>query len=130
MKKIFTNIISCFVFICVLSLVLLNLHSISYADDDENIKADATVKSSEKSMSDNIKDEEIKQFINDYFEKKMDEYNVPGTQVAVVRNNSELLKSSYGYADLKTQEKVDMDNTTFPAASVSKLFTAVAIMQL
>ena len=56
-------------------------------------------------------------------------YSVPGAAVVVVKDGKELVNASYGYKDLETKEPVTKD-TTFPACSVSKLFTATAIMQL
>ncbi|RDU25202.1 serine hydrolase domain-containing protein [Anaerosacchariphilus polymeriproducens] len=65
-----------------------------------------------------------------YFQNNMKNWNVPGVAVAVVKNGEELYKSGFVVSDVETQNPVDPDSTTFPAASVSKLFTATAIMQL
>lgn len=72
----------------------------------------------------------IQNFLNEYFPRKMEEYHVPGAAIAVVKENEELLTAAYGVQNLETKEPVDCDTTLFPAASVSKLFTATAIMQL
>ena len=53
-----------------------------------------------------------------------------GAAIAVVKENEELLTAAYGVQNLETMEPVNCDTTLFPAASVSKLFTATAIMQL
>lgn len=75
-------------------------------------------------------DDDIKEFIDNYFKDKMEKYSVPGAGVVIVKNNREVLKKGYGYSNLEEKVKVNPDKTTFPACSVSKLFTAIAIMQL
>ena len=73
--------------------------------------------------------DEVQDFIDCYFNENMKKYSVPGAAVVVVKDGKELVNASYGYKDLETKEPVTKD-TTFPACSVSKLFTATAIMQL
>jgi CubicO group peptidase (beta-lactamase class C family) len=55
---------------------------------------------------------------------------VAGAAVVVVKDGRVLLKKGYGYADVATKKPVDPDVTTFRPASISKLFTWTAIMQL
>lgn len=74
--------------------------------------------------------EDIKKFMNNYFNEKMKKYLVPGAAVVVVKDNKQVFKMGYGYSNLEDKVKVDPDQTSFPACSVSKLFTATAIMQL
>lgn len=90
-------------------------------------EANAEEKSSEVhgAISNN---EDIKKFMDNYFNDKMKKYLVPGAAVVVVKDNKEVFKNGYGYSNLEA--KVDPDQTSFPACSVSKLFTATAIMQL
>lgn len=77
-----------------------------------------------------LSQENIQEFCDEYFQEKMDEYHVPGAAIAVVKGNEELLSVAYGVENLETGEPVTTDMTLFPAASVSKLFTATAVMQL
>ena len=53
----------------------------------------------------------------------------PGAAVLVMKGDSVLFDKGYGLADLGTQAPID-GNTFFNIASVSKQFTAVAILQL
>jgi D-alanyl-D-alanine carboxypeptidase len=53
----------------------------------------------------------------------------PGAAVAVIRNGEVLLEKGYGLADLKSGAPIDA-HTVFNIASVSKQFTAMAIMIL
>ena len=68
----------------------------------------------------------------DKIEKYMDaqsNVNKFGGAVIVMRNDSIILKKAYGYADLEWNVKNTID-TKFALASISKYFTAIAIMQL
>ena len=53
----------------------------------------------------------------------------PGAAVLIMRHDSILFSRGYGLADLETRQPID-ENTFFNIASVSKQFTAVAILQL
>ncbi|WP_040330557.1 serine hydrolase domain-containing protein [Clostridium ihumii] len=77
-----------------------------------------------------INHENIEYFMDDFFKKNIDKYNLPGAAVVVVKDGEEILKKGYGYSNLDEKKVINPDETLFPAASVSKLFTATAIMQL
>lgn len=65
-------------------------------------------------------------------EKYMDaqsQINKFGGTVIVMKNDSVLLKKAYGLADMEWQTKNTLD-TKFVLASITKYFTAIAIMQL
>jgi CubicO group peptidase (beta-lactamase class C family) len=53
----------------------------------------------------------------------------PGAAIAVIRNGEALLEKGYGLADLKSGTPIDA-HTVFNIASVSKQFTAMAVMIL
>jgi CubicO group peptidase (beta-lactamase class C family) len=57
-------------------------------------------------------------------------YQVPGAAVAVVQAGRLPLSRGYGVADLRTGRPVSAERTLFRAGSVSKVFTATAVMQL
>jgi CubicO group peptidase (beta-lactamase class C family) len=67
--------------------------------------------------------------LDDYFQKAMNEWNIPGMAIAIVKNDSIIFSKGYGYADLDKKTKVDA-NTLFAIASNSKAFTATALAQL
>lgn len=73
---------------------------------------------------------EVAAFLDGFFPPKMEEHRVPGAGVVVVRDGAVLAARGYGFADLDTKQPVVAERTLFPAASVSKLFTATAAMQL
>ena len=53
----------------------------------------------------------------------------PGAAVLVMKDDQILFDKGYGIADIETKAPID-GNTFFNIASVSKQFTAVAILQL
>ncbi|MEH7453896.1 serine hydrolase domain-containing protein [Gottfriedia acidiceleris] len=59
----------------------------------------------------------------------MDKFNIVGCQAAAVFKDKLIWSDAYGYRNLETKELVT-ENTMFRIASISKLFTATAIMQL
>jgi CubicO group peptidase (beta-lactamase class C family) len=56
--------------------------------------------------------------------------DVAGAVVVVVKDGEVLFQKGYGYADLKRKLPVDPERTLFRPGSISKLFTWTAVMQL
>ena len=56
--------------------------------------------------------------------------NIAGAVVAVVKDGQVLFQKGYGYADFEAKKPVLPDQTLFRPGSISKLFTATAVMQL
>ncbi|MDR2932928.1 MAG: beta-lactamase family protein, partial [Oscillospiraceae bacterium] len=65
-----------------------------------------------------------------YMEKVLSEYHVAGAAVSVVKDGEVLFQKGYGYADLEDNVPVNGETTAFQIASVTKLFTATAVMQM
>lgn len=59
----------------------------------------------------------------------MQEYNVVGLSAAVMRGDKIIWSKGYGWADLKTGRSATPE-TIFRSASISKMFTGTALMQL
>jgi CubicO group peptidase (beta-lactamase class C family) len=55
---------------------------------------------------------------------------IPGAVFVVVRGDQVLCAKAYGVADLKTGRPVSVEQTLFRAASISKILTAAAALQL
>ncbi len=72
----------------------------------------------------------MQDFLDGFFATAMESVHVPGTVFVFVENGHVVLKRGYGFANLETKARVDPDTTLFQVASVSKLFTATAVMQL
>jgi CubicO group peptidase (beta-lactamase class C family) len=60
----------------------------------------------------------------------METFHVPGLVLSVVRDGELLLAKGYGLADVETQRAMDAERTIVRVASISKLVTATAAMQL
>lgn len=60
----------------------------------------------------------------------LEQADVAGSVVVVVKDGQVLLEKGYGYADVATRQPVDPRETLFRPGSVSKLFTWTAVMQL
>jgi CubicO group peptidase (beta-lactamase class C family) len=56
--------------------------------------------------------------------------NIAGAVVSVVKDGQVLFQKGYGYADVEAKKPVLPDQTLFRPGSISKLFTATAVMQL
>ncbi|MDM5436380.1 beta-lactamase family protein [Bacillus hominis] len=71
---------------------------------------------------------EVESFADSLFEEKMKKYNVNGSSFVVVHDGKVVVNKGYGYADKEKKIPVTKD-TVFQIASVSKTFTALAVMQ-
>ena len=60
---------------------------------------------------------------------KMNQYNIPGISIGLVKNDSIIYTKGYGVRNIETGNFVT-ENTVFHTASISKLFTAIAMMKL
>src|SRR6266446_4953926 len=56
--------------------------------------------------------------------------NIAGAVVSVGKDGQVLFQKGYGYADFEAKKPVLPDQTLFRPGSISKLFTATAVMQL
>ena len=72
---------------------------------------------------------DFSQRIDEIVSQKITEYNLPGLAVGIVRNDSVLHSRGYGVKNIQTNSPVSA-NSIFHTASVSKLFTTMAIMNL
>ena len=61
-----------------------------------------------------------------YIEKAVQDFEIPGLAVGIIKNGEVVLLKGYGYRNTETKKKVD-ENTVFGIASCSKAFTAATI---
>src|SRR5258706_15639031 len=59
----------------------------------------------------------------------MAQQGVPGLAIGIVRDQATVWSGGFGYADVASERAMD-ENTCVGIASISKTFTATAIMQL
>ena len=67
--------------------------------------------------------------VDNYIAAKMAEKSIPGLALAVIRDGHVIKEKAYGYANLELKAPVTLQ-TSFPWASTTKIFTAVALMQM
>ena len=67
--------------------------------------------------------------VDDAVTNFMTKYAIPGASLAVTKNGKLVYRSGYGFADKEAGEKVNV-NHRFRLASVSKTYTAAAILKL
>lgn len=73
---------------------------------------------------------EVEVFMDGFFNRADVQASLTGAVVAVVQGDRTLLAKGYGYADLEKKTPVDPERTLFRLASISKTFTATAVMKL
>jgi|HubBroStandDraft_2_1064218.scaffolds.fasta_scaffold03042_8 CubicO group peptidase (beta-lactamase class C family) len=66
---------------------------------------------------------------DDYVHRQMEKKKIPGLSIAVIRDGHVIKEAAYGKASLELNVPATLD-TSYPLASMTKVFTAVAIMQL
>lgn len=73
---------------------------------------------------------ELESFLDGVIAAQKEANHIDGVTVAVVANGELFFAKGYGFADRAAGRKVDPARTLFRIASLSKLFTATAVMQL
>ncbi len=73
---------------------------------------------------------DLEAWVDGFMPYALEQTDVAGSVVVVVKDGKVLLQKGYGYSDLATRKPVDPASTLFRPGSVSKLFTWTAVMQL
>jgi CubicO group peptidase (beta-lactamase class C family) len=73
---------------------------------------------------------EVEAFLDGCVGHQLEHYDIPGATVSVVNDGEVLFAKGYGQANVEKREPVVADETLFRIASISKLFTATAVVQL
>ena len=74
--------------------------------------------------------EQFATFANDLLPQQMERLQIPGAVLLLVKDGRVFFTNGYGYADLDKRTPVSPEETLFRLASVTKTFTATAVMQL
>jgi D-alanyl-D-alanine carboxypeptidase len=72
---------------------------------------------------------ELRPALDDRIKGMMQRQHIPGMAIVVIKNGLVIERRGYGFADRKTQATVSAD-TAFPIGSITKQFTATAVMLL
>lgn len=73
---------------------------------------------------------DLEAWVDGFMPYALEQTDVAGSVVVVVKGGKVLFQKGYGYSDLATRKPVDPARTLFRPGSVSKLFTWTAVMQL
>ncbi|MDQ6423370.1 serine hydrolase [Paenibacillus sp. LHD-117] len=74
--------------------------------------------------------ENATKFLDEFFSSEQAKQLYVGASVVIVKDGETIAQRGYGYSDLESKQKVDPASSVFRIASVSKSFTATALMQL
>jgi CubicO group peptidase (beta-lactamase class C family) len=73
---------------------------------------------------------DLEAFLDALIPAQLQNRDIAGAVVSVVKDGGVLLAKGYGYADFAAKKPVVADTTLFRPGSISKVFTATAVMQL
>src|ERR1044072_5996954 len=73
---------------------------------------------------------DLEAFLDALIPAQLQNRDMAGAVVAVVKGGQVLLAKGYGYADFAAKKPVVAEKTLFRPGSISKVFTAIAVMQL
>jgi len=76
-----------------------------------------------------ISNTEFSEAVDSVVMNKMHQYTIPGIAIGLVKDDSIIYTKGYGVSEIGANNQVS-ENSVFHTASISKLFTALAIMQL
>jgi CubicO group peptidase (beta-lactamase class C family) len=88
---------------------------------------DAVSSSSEAST---LRADDVGAFMDEEIPEQLEELRVPGAAVSVVADGRQIFAKGYGLADTENERPIVAERTPLHINSVSKLFTATAVMQL
>jgi len=71
----------------------------------------------------------VKDSLDNYVQKAMNDWKVPGVAVCIVKDGKAVVMKGYGVKEIGTNDKVD-ENTLFMIGSNTKAFTATALAML
>lgn len=74
--------------------------------------------------------DDVERYVDGIIEAQREAYHAVGASVAVVKDGKVILAKGYGLSDRETGRTVSGAESMFRAASITKTFTATAIMQL
>jgi CubicO group peptidase (beta-lactamase class C family) len=73
---------------------------------------------------------ELARFVDTLITRQMEKEHIPGAVFVLVQNGRVLYQRGYGLANLATGTRVDPERTIWRIGSISKVFTANAVVQL
>ncbi|MBO8156358.1 MAG: serine hydrolase [Bacillaceae bacterium] len=72
---------------------------------------------------------ELEELVDSFFQEKLNDAEIPGAVIVLIKDGEAVLTKGYGYADIN--HKIPMSSKTLMNnGSISKIFTATSMMQL
>jgi CubicO group peptidase (beta-lactamase class C family) len=72
----------------------------------------------------------LETLVDSVMARGMADQHIPGAAFILVQNGRVLLSKGYGFSDLEAKRPVSPDSTVFRIGSITKVFTATAVVQL
>ena len=73
---------------------------------------------------------DVEAFLDGLIPAQLKSRDIAGAVVSIVKDGQVVLAKGYGYSDFAGKKPVTADQTLFRPGSISKVFTAIAVMQL
>lgn len=73
---------------------------------------------------------EIEALLDPIFAERMAKLQIPGAVISVVKDGKTVFTKGYGFADIEKKTPVAPGETIFRIGSITKVFTAMAVMQM
>ena len=77
-----------------------------------------------------INPKELETLFDPIFAERMEKLHIPGAVVAIVKDGKIIFTKGYGVTDVEKKTPIVADKTLFRIGSITKVFTATAVMQL
>ncbi len=77
-----------------------------------------------------VGDQRLRGIVEGLFSGLVGSGEIPGAVIIVIRGGEVSFRDGFGFADIEERKPVDPAKTRFRVGSISKLFTATAVMQL
>ena len=122
------------VFLCRVGVVatttILSVMASGCARDEPNGGVPAGTLGVDRAGSGGIDSISLASLVDSVMAAGMKQEGIPGAVFVLVQDGRVLLAAGYGKADVAEDRPVRVETTLFPIASITKVFTATAVMQL
>ena len=111
-------------------LVAAGSPGLAQTPGSSNTPEDPTDASSSSWEASTLRADDVGAFMDEKIPEQLEDLKVPGAAVSVVADGRQIFAKGYGLAETENERPIVAERTTLHINSVSKLFTATAVMQL
>lgn len=116
--------------IAAVGLILLTRITDAAPDQSEPPGKSLAVPPTDHALASELERSDLETWLDGFFPYALQQGDIAGAVVVVVKDGTILLEKGYGYADVTSRVPMDPRQTIMGVGSVSKLFTWTAVMQL